>query len=131
MKILFILILALNVNFTFARIERVKPHSLLNSPVAFDPGMTNLLYGETIEYDVLKVLTGEQDTYSGHRIQERRTLAERQQTIQYLEAKLVELGYSPQRHEYKSDATNLWAVLEGSSSSNRIVTGKQIGRAHV
>lgn len=122
MKILFIAILSINLNVAFARLERVKlTNSLLNSPVSFDPGMTNLLYGETIEYNVLKVLAGEQDTLSGHRILERRSLAERQQTIQYLEDKLVELGYSPQRHEYGSNGANLWAVLEGSSSSNEYV----------
>ncbi len=122
MKILLLLILSFNFNVSFARLERFKfSPSLLNSPVSFDPGMTSLLYGETIEYDILKVLTGEQDTYSGHRILERRSLAERKQTIQYLEEKLVELGYSPQRHEYSSDAANLWAVLEGSSSSNEYV----------
>lgn len=122
MKTLFLLILSFNLNLAFARFERTKSApSLLNSPLSFDPGMTNLLYGETIEYDVVKVLAGEQDTFSGHRILERRSVAERLQTIQYLEAKLVELGYSPQRHDYKSDATNLWAVLHASSSTNEYV----------
>lgn len=122
MKTFFFLFLSINLNIAFARFERVKlTRSLLNSPVSFDPGMTNLLYGETIEYNVLKVLAGEQDTLSGHRIIERRSVAERQQTLQYLEDKLIELGYSPQRHEYSSGAANLWAVLEGSSSSNEYV----------
>ena len=122
MKILLLIILCFNLNLAFARFERVKSApSLLNSPVSFDPGMTNLLYGETIEYDVLKVLSGEQDTYSGHRILERKSFAERLKTIEYLEDKLVELGLSPQRHEYKSDAINLWTVLQGSSSTNEYV----------
>ena len=122
MKILILVILFCYLNAAFARLERAAGlPSLLNSPVSFDPGMVNLLYGETIEYDVLKVLTGEQDTFSGHRILERKSFAERQQTVRYLEDKLVELGYSPQRHEYRSEAVNLWAVLEGSSSTNEYV----------
>lgn len=110
-------------NASFAcRDRHFRPtNTLLSAPVPFDPTTTHLLFGDTTEYEVLKVLSGEQDTRTGHRILERRSFPERQQTWQYLEDKLVEFGYSPQRHEYRSEASNLWAVLNGTVSTNEYV----------
>ena len=90
---------------------------LVTSPAyAFD-------YEETLENEIMLVLTGEVQTKDGFFIKNRRTKTNRKKSREFLTQKLLELGYTTKEQNYseRSGGTNLYATLEATTDSDEYI----------
>jgi hypothetical protein len=98
-----------------------KFNPIHKSPLIFDENMTLFFFGETLEYQVMQVLTGQERSPAGDLITQRGAINFRRQTWKYLEDQLVSLGFESKAHEYNTQGTNIWTILPATISSNEYV----------
>lgn len=87
------------------------------------PTLNSFDFPQTVEEDILKVLTGEMP-YHDQKITERRSLKNRTLVRSYLSEKLQSYGYSPLTQTYSSNGANVYAILSSTiPSHDHIVVG--------